>query len=153
MHFLFDTYKQHHDQGLAAHQAGDTAQARVHYLLAAKYLCALAKDGDGAYQEQRLRKAERLVAIAKDLAEAKGQGARPVRQRGKGATPIPRKRATASACFNPRPREGGDSLPLHKQLFSAVSIHPPVKGATINSVNSWVYRLAVSIHTPVKGAT
>ena len=61
MHFLFDTYKQHHDQGLTAHQAGDTAQARLHYLLAAKYLCALAKDGDGAYQEQRLRKAVLLL--------------------------------------------------------------------------------------------
>lgn len=87
MRFLFDTYKQHHDKGLAAHQTGDVVQARLHYLLAAKYLCALAKEGDGAYQEQRLRKAECLVAIAKDLAEAKGT--RAVRRHGKGATPIP----------------------------------------------------------------
>jgi transitional endoplasmic reticulum ATPase len=87
MRFLFDTYKQHHDEGLAAHRSGDLSQARMHYLLAAKYLCALAKEGDQAYREQRLSKAERLVAMAKDLDKAR---AKPTAKRdGKGSTPVP----------------------------------------------------------------
>ena len=67
MRFLFNTYKQHHDAGLAAHQAGDTGKARMHYLMAAKYLCALAKDGEVEFKSQRLKKVGRLMEIAKDL--------------------------------------------------------------------------------------
>jgi transitional endoplasmic reticulum ATPase len=77
MRFLFDTYKQHHDEGMAAHRAGDYPKARMHYLMAAKYLCALAKEAGVEFREQRLKKAQRLIEIAKELERAKGQ-------RGKG---------------------------------------------------------------------
>lgn len=87
MHFLFDTYKQHHDEGLAAHKAGDFAKARMSYLLAAKYLCALAKEGESEFREQRLRKAERLMEVAKGLED----GRRRTEDRGQKAQgrPIP----------------------------------------------------------------
>jgi transitional endoplasmic reticulum ATPase len=78
MRFLFNTYKQHHDVGLAAHQAGDMVKARMHYLMAAKYLCALAKDGEVEFKSQRLKKAGRLMEMAKGL-----EG--PEAQRPKGA--------------------------------------------------------------------
>ncbi len=81
MRFLFNTYKQHHDEGLAAHQAGDLAKARMHYLMAAKYLCALAKDGEPDFKAQRLRKAERLMEIAKGLEGSEAQ--RPKGPKGK----------------------------------------------------------------------
>jgi len=74
--FLFDTYKQHHDEGIAAHRAGDYPQARLHYLMAAKYLCTLAKEAEGQFKAERLKKAQRLIEMAKEL---EGQG-----EKGKG---------------------------------------------------------------------
>ena len=79
-------------------------------------------------------------------------------------------------CFNPRPREGGDVLFLgYDQDLRRVSIHAPVKGATVNvrglpyGTGSFNPRpreggdvriiiksagvASVSIHAPVKGAT
>ncbi len=73
MRFLFETYKQHHDEGLAAHKQKDYSAARTHYLLAAKYLCAMAKEKDAEFREERLKKAERLVEIARELAGKAGQ--------------------------------------------------------------------------------
>ena len=67
MRFLFDTYKQHHEEGIAAHKAGDYPQARLHYLMAAKYLCALAKESEVEFKGQRLKKAQRLIDMAKEL--------------------------------------------------------------------------------------
>lgn len=67
MRFLFETYKQHHDEGIAAHKAGDYPKARMHYLMAAKYLCALAKETEAEFKQQRLKKAQRLIDITKEL--------------------------------------------------------------------------------------
>jgi transitional endoplasmic reticulum ATPase len=73
MRFLFETYRQHHDEGIAAHKAGDYPKARVHYLMAAKYLCALAKETEAEFKQQRLTKAQRLIDIAKELEGKKVQ--------------------------------------------------------------------------------
>lgn len=67
MRFLFETYKQHHDEGIAAHKAGNYPKARMHYLMAAKYLCAMAKETEVEFKQQRLKKAQRLIDIAKEL--------------------------------------------------------------------------------------
>lgn len=86
MRFLFDTYKQHHDEGIAAHRAGDYPQARMHYLMAAKYLCAMAKEGEAEFKQERLKKAQRLIEIAKELEGAEAQRHKGTEgQRGKGA--------------------------------------------------------------------
>jgi SpoVK/Ycf46/Vps4 family AAA+-type ATPase len=65
--FLFETYKQHHDEGIVAHKAGDYPKARLHYLMAAKYLCALAKEAGAEFKQERLKRAQRLIEIAKEL--------------------------------------------------------------------------------------
>ena len=58
------------------------------------------------------------------------------------------------ASFNPRAREGRDYLRAAKDMMTfIVSIHAPVKGATIMSLISVFVTLSVSIHAPVKGAT
>jgi transitional endoplasmic reticulum ATPase len=67
MRFLFETYKQHHDEGIAAHRVGDYPKARMHYLMAAKYLCAMVKETDAEFKQERLKKAQRLIDIAKEL--------------------------------------------------------------------------------------
>jgi hypothetical protein len=38
MRFLFETYKSRHNEGIAAHKEGDYPKARMHYIMAAKYL-------------------------------------------------------------------------------------------------------------------
>lgn len=74
MRFLFETYRQHHDEGIAAHRNGDYPKARMHYLMAAKYLCAMAKETDAEFKQERLKKAQRLIDIAKEL---EGKTAKP----------------------------------------------------------------------------
>ncbi len=55
--------------------------------------------------------------------------------------------------FNPRAREGRDLItPAGQQPVLVVSIHAPVKGATLLALPLLVGR-RVSIHAPVKGAT
>ena len=55
--------------------------------------------------------------------------------------------------FNPRPREGGDSLFGGKKVDPVVvSIHAPAKGATSVLTEDDQYP-HVSIHAPAKGAT
>jgi transitional endoplasmic reticulum ATPase len=87
MRFLFETYKQHHDEGIEAHKAGDYPKARMHYLMAAKYLCALAKETESEFKQQRLKKAQRLIDIAKELEGkkkvAKGSGVRDSIKKGR----------------------------------------------------------------------
>ena len=55
--------------------------------------------------------------------------------------------------FNPRSREGSDILPfLSWTAPESISIHAPVKGATVFFLRSR-RRALISIHAPVKGAT
>ena len=54
--------------------------------------------------------------------------------------------------FNPRAREGRDAARLSGLRTTPVSIHAPVKGATVQTARSAV-AMSVSIHAPVKGAT
>ena len=70
----------------------------------------------------------------------------------KGATHRRPAARQPAANFNPRSREGSDRLGKAWPLKLGISIHAPVKGATISSLRA---RLSarISIHAPVKGAT
>jgi len=54
--------------------------------------------------------------------------------------------------FDPRPREGGDSLRGKNDVRRSVSIHAPARGATRNS-HARRHTAIVSIHAPARGAT
>ena len=54
--------------------------------------------------------------------------------------------------FNPRSREGSDHGCEERNLVLRISIHAPVKGATV-AVNDGGKLCEISIHAPVKGAT
>ena len=56
------------------------------------------------------------------------------------------------AHFNPRTREGCDFLAYGDYRLAHISIHAPVKGATLlfSHVSKFQF---ISIHAPVKGAT
>ena len=60
--------------------------------------------------------------------------------------------AKVSGYFNPRAREGRDLDLLHTLPDSVISIHAPVKGATL-LLTRILKRGDISIHAPVKGAT
>ncbi len=55
-------------------------------------------------------------------------------------------------CFNPRARAGRDFNPLEKAAIQFVSIHAPVRGATVPPTEASGIS-NVSIHAPVRGAT
>ena len=57
------------------------------------------------------------------------------------------------ACFDPRPREGGDFEAGELADFGVVSIRAPVKGATTSAAGDRLTETIVSIRAPVKGAT
>ena len=54
--------------------------------------------------------------------------------------------------FNPRSREGSDTVCRGKSLVSHISIHAPAKGATDRRNDAKCY-FKISIHAPAKGAT
>ena len=56
--------------------------------------------------------------------------------------------------FNPRTREGCDEMFFDDALTaSRISIHAPVKGATVQPDITGDRAVSISIHAPVKGAT
>ena len=56
--------------------------------------------------------------------------------------------------FNPRTREGCDVVPsLYWKVSVRISIHAPVKGATLRILEKVPRTSSISIHAPVKGAT
>ena len=56
--------------------------------------------------------------------------------------------------FNPRTREGCDpQFPDLLSGFFLISIHAPVKGATLGEILQISAFFVISIHAPVKGAT
>ena len=70
----------------------------------------------------------------------------------KGATEITGAPYALLKYFNPRSREGSDKNSYILSIVSTISIHAPVKGATLN-IDMMVVNELISIHAPVKGAT
>lgn len=62
--FLFETYRRHMEEGIAAHERKDLREARYRYLMAARYLLELARRGDASLGDIRKKQAERLIAAA-----------------------------------------------------------------------------------------
>ena len=59
---------------------------------------------------------------------------------------------SAGSCFNPRAREGRDDALRTLVSLSAVSIHAPARGATLQKYRADLDQ-QVSIHAPARGAT
>ena len=61
-------------------------------------------------------------------------------------------RQSTASNFNPRTREGCDPTDAKPRVHMDISIHAPVKGATLLG-REWSDGRGISIHAPVKGAT
>ena len=70
----------------------------------------------------------------------------------RGATVRCRFPTTATAYFNPRPREGGDRRKNHRLCAKIISIHAPARGAT-TTLKGAPEGSYISIHAPARGAT
>lgn len=77
MRFEMENYERHKDAGVEAHRAGKPAEARYHFLMAAKALFAAAEKSEGALKKSRIANARRLIEIAR------GVKAAPAASRGK----------------------------------------------------------------------
>ena len=54
--------------------------------------------------------------------------------------------------FNPRSREGSDSIDWEGRVLAIISIHAPARGATSMSTSK-SSTISISIHAPARGAT
>lgn len=80
--FLFEAYRRHIEEGIAAHEKKDFKEARYRYLMAARYLLKLAKCGDASLQAVRHKQAEKLVAAAEQVEKASPPSAIPAAEDG-----------------------------------------------------------------------
>ena len=69
-----------------------------------------------------------------------------------GERPWSRRSRLINFYFNPRSREGSDFFEFSSILFTFISIHAPVRGATFVAVQDSTLA-QISIHAPVRGAT
>jgi len=82
--FLFETYKRHLESAVKAHEADRGGEAHFHYLMAAKYLLALAEKGEASFKQMRKEQAERLIAAAERV---KAKPSAPSRKSGRSRGP------------------------------------------------------------------
>jgi transitional endoplasmic reticulum ATPase len=84
--FLLESFEKHKAKGIARFRMGELDEAKYHFLKAAEYLLALAKETEGSLREARLRQARELVDLAKNVREKKAQAREKAAAR-KGAEP------------------------------------------------------------------
>ena len=84
---------------------------------------------------------------------ARGNGGVSIHAPAKGATTRRRPRPRASSCFNPRPREGGDSASTGRDDAPSMFQSTPPRRGRQPDPRDGVVRVGVSIHAPAKGAT
>lgn len=72
--FLFDTFNMYYKKGIDAYRQGNYAFAKRNLLHASETLLKLAKESKGELQKSRVDRANRLIAIAKEI-EEKGANA------------------------------------------------------------------------------
>ncbi len=65
--FLIESFEKHKDLGIACFQGGEIKEARYHFLKAAQYLMELAAQSDKPLRDVRIRQAEKLIDLAKNI--------------------------------------------------------------------------------------
>lgn len=66
-HFLIDSFEKHKELGIACFRRGDLQDAKYHFLKAAQYLLEVAEQSEKPLRAVRIRQANKLVALAKNL--------------------------------------------------------------------------------------
>ena len=86
------------------------------------------------------------------LTEYDKEGAISIHAPARGATKPSMQDPCRARYFNPRSREGSDSISAMIYFDAAISIHAPARGATLGNLQQGILR-RISIHAPARGAT
>jgi transitional endoplasmic reticulum ATPase len=67
--FLLESFEKHKAKGIARFRMGELDEAKYHFLKAAEYLLQLAKETEGPLRGARMKQAQDLVTLAKNVKE------------------------------------------------------------------------------------
>ena len=67
--FLLESFEKHKAKGIARFRMGELEEAKYHFLKAAEYLLQLAKESEGKLRAARMKQAQDLVTLAKNVKE------------------------------------------------------------------------------------
>lgn len=67
--FLLESFEKHKAKGIARFRMGELEEAKYHFLKAAEYLLQLAKESEGKLRDARMKQAQELVTLAKNVKE------------------------------------------------------------------------------------
>jgi transitional endoplasmic reticulum ATPase len=65
--FLLDSFEKHKELGIACFNAGEIREAKYHFLKAAQYLMELAQQSEKPLRDARIRQAQKLVDLARNV--------------------------------------------------------------------------------------
>src|SRR5207244_4122127 len=85
--FLLESFEKHKAKGIARFRMGELDEAKYHFLKAAEYLLQLAKETEGPLRGARMKQAQDLVTLAKNVKEKRKEIREKVATGKKGAPP------------------------------------------------------------------
>ena len=71
--FLLESFEKHKAKGIARFRMGELDEAKYHFLKAAEYLLQLARESEKGLREARMKQAQELVDLAKNVKEKRAQ--------------------------------------------------------------------------------
>src|SRR6185503_5505424 len=85
--FLLESFEKHKAKGIARFRMGELEEAKYHFLKAAEYLLQLAKESEGKLRAARMKQAQDLVTLAKNVKERRQKVRESVAAAKAGAPP------------------------------------------------------------------
>jgi transitional endoplasmic reticulum ATPase len=85
--FLLESFEKHKAKGIARFRMGELDEAKYHFLKAAEYLLQLAKESEGSLRDARMKQAQDLVSLAKNVKQKRAQMRQKAAERKAGAPP------------------------------------------------------------------
>jgi len=85
--FLLESFEKHKAKGIARFRMGELDEAKYHFLKAAEYLLQLAKESEGKLRAARMKQAQDLVTLAKNVKERRQKVRESVAAAKAGAPP------------------------------------------------------------------
>jgi transitional endoplasmic reticulum ATPase len=85
--FLLESFEKHKAKGIARFRMGELQEAKYHFLKAAEYLLQLAKESEGGLREARMKQAQDLVSLAKNVKQKRQELRQKAAEKKAGAPP------------------------------------------------------------------
>ncbi len=89
-HFLLESFEKHKAKGIARFRMGELDEAKYHFLKAAEYLLRLAKETEEPLRKVRMKQAQELVDLARNVKKKREEVREKAAARKAGAPPEPK---------------------------------------------------------------